>query len=114
MVEKTFVTSTTDINSKDSVLHDYKICCLSRELSLTIRKEVLTGKAKFGVSDDGKEVFQVALAKAFHKGDFRADYYRGHTLLLALDLATAEDILAQLYADTNNDPFSGGRQMNGH
>ena len=79
-----------------------------------IRREVLTGKAKFGVSDDGKELFQVAMAKAFQKGDFRSDYYRGHTLLLALDLASPEDLFAQLYADADNDPFSGGRQMNNH
>lgn len=115
MVEKTLtITNKPELNNKTSILHDYHICCLSREISLTIRKEVLTGKAKFGVSDDGKEVFQVALAKTFQKGDFRADYYRGHTLLLALEIATPEQILAQLYADANNDPFSGGRQMNGH
>lgn len=83
-------------------------------MSIYIRKEVLTGKAKFGVSDDGKELFQVAMARAFKKGDFRADYYRGHTLLLALDLCTVEDLFAQLYADAENDPFSGGRQMNNH
>jgi pyruvate/2-oxoglutarate/acetoin dehydrogenase E1 component/TPP-dependent pyruvate/acetoin dehydrogenase alpha subunit len=98
----------------EEALHDYYICCLSREVSLTIRREVLTGKAKFGVSDDGKELFQVAMAKAFRKGDFRSDYYRGHTLLLSLELATPEDLFAQLYADADNDPFSGGRQMNNH
>lgn len=98
----------------EEALQDYYICCLSREVSLTIRREVLTGKAKFGVSDDGKELFQVAMAKAFRKGDFRSDYYRGHTLLLALELATPEDLFAQLYADADNDPFSGGRQMNNH
>jgi pyruvate/2-oxoglutarate/acetoin dehydrogenase E1 component/TPP-dependent pyruvate/acetoin dehydrogenase alpha subunit len=114
VVEKTLTITKPELNNKSSILHDYHICCLSREISLTIRKEVLTGKAKFGVSDDGKEVFQVALAKTFQKGDFRADYYRGHTLLLALEIATPEQILAQLYADANNDPFSGGRQMNGH
>lgn len=100
--------------SKEEALHDYYLCCLSREVSLSVRREVLTGKAKFGVSDDGKEVFQVAMAKAFQKGDFRADYYRGHTLLLALGLASPEDFFAQLYADADNDPFSGGRQMNNH
>lgn len=98
----------------EEALSDYYICCLSREVSLSIRREVLTGKAKFGVSDDGKELFQVAMAKAFQKGDFRSDYYRGHTLLLALELATPEDLFAQLYADADNDPFSGGRQMNNH
>lgn len=99
---------------KEEALRDYYLCCLSRELSNYIRRDVLTGRAKFGVSDDGKEVFQVAMAKAFKAGDWRADYYRGHTLLLALDLATPEALLAQLYADAPNDPFSGGRQMNNH
>lgn len=101
-------------SERQEILHDYYICCLSRELSLVIRRDVLTGRAKFGVSDDGKELFQVAMAKAYRPGDWRADYYRGHTLLLALELAAPEDILAQLYADPENDPFSGGRQMVGH
>lgn len=96
------------------ILHDYRICCLSREISVFLRRDVLTGRAKFGVADDGKEVFQVAMAKQFKKGDFRADYYRGHTLLLALDICKTEDLFAQLYADSANDPFSGGRQMNNH
>lgn len=100
--------------SSQEALQDYYWCCLSREVSLSIRREVLTGKAKFGVSDDGKELYQIAMAKAFRKGDFRSDYYRGHTLLLALELATPEDLFAQLYADADNDPFSGGRQMNNH
>jgi pyruvate/2-oxoglutarate/acetoin dehydrogenase E1 component/TPP-dependent pyruvate/acetoin dehydrogenase alpha subunit len=100
--------------SREEILRDYYICCLSRQVSISIRKEVLIGRAKFGVSDDGKELLQVAMAKNFKKGDFRADYYRGHTLLLALDLFKIEDIFAQLYADGKNDPFSGGRQMNGH
>ncbi|MGH1435863.1 MAG: alpha-ketoacid dehydrogenase subunit alpha/beta [Lewinella sp.] len=101
-------------SERQEILRDYYICCLSRELSLVIRRDVLTGRAKFGVSDDGKELFQVAMAKAYQAGDWRADYYRGHTLLLALDLAKPEDILAQLYADPENDPFSAGRQMVGH
>ena len=100
--------------SSEEVLNDYFLCALSREVSLLIRREVLTGKAKFGVSDDGKELFQIAMAKVFQKGDFRADYYRGHTLVLALGLCTPEDLFAQLYADADNDPFSGGRQMNNH
>ena len=107
-------TVSATLAERQEILQDYYICCLSRELSLVIRRDVLTGRAKFGVSDDGKEVFQVAMAKAYQNGDWRADYYRGHTLLLALDLAKPEDILAQLYADPNNDPFSGGRQMVGH
>ncbi len=100
--------------SREEVLKDYYTCCVSREVSLSIRKEVLIGRAKFGVYDDGKELLHVAMAKVFEKGDFRADYYRGHTLLIAMDLCSIEDIFAQLYADGNNDPFSGGRQMNGH
>jgi pyruvate/2-oxoglutarate/acetoin dehydrogenase E1 component/TPP-dependent pyruvate/acetoin dehydrogenase alpha subunit len=79
-----------------------------------IRKDVLSGRAKFGVSDDGKELYQVAMARAVRNGDWRADYYRGHTLLLALELATPEQLLAQLYSDPEHDPFSGGRQMGGH
>ncbi|MGB3545604.1 MAG: thiamine pyrophosphate-dependent enzyme [Saprospiraceae bacterium] len=96
------------------LLRDYYLCCLSREISKIIRKDVLTGRAKFGVSDDGKELYQIAMAKSVQPGDWRADYYRGHTFLLALDLCTPEDLLAQLYADTENDPFSAGRQMNNH
>lgn len=101
-------------HTKETVLSDFRICCVSRELSILIRKEVLTGKAKFGVSADGKEVPQVALARVFKKGDWRSGYYRDQTLMLALELATPETILAQLYADPNNDPFSKGRQMNSH
>lgn len=95
-------------------LRDYRICRTSRELSNIIRRDVLTGRAKFGVSDDGKELYQVAMAKAVKNGDWRADYYRGQTLLLALNLTTVEEILAQLYSDAARDPFSKGRQMVGH
>ena len=78
------------------------------------RKEVLTGKAKFAVTGDGKEVPQVAMAKAFMKGDYRAGYYRDQTWMFALGIVSLEEYFAQLYADTENDPFSGGRQMNNH
>ncbi len=98
----------------NEVLRDYYIACLSREASLISRKEVLTGKAKFGISGDGKEVPQIALARAFRKGDYRAGYYRDQTILFALGLCTLEDYFAQLYADPANDPFSGGRQMSSH
>ena len=98
----------------ERALHDYYICRLSRELSNIIRKDVLSGRAKFGVSDDGKELYQVAMARAIQQGDWRADYYRGHTLLLALDRCTPEQLLAQLYSNPAEDPFSGGRQMGGH
>lgn len=96
------------------VLHDFWMCCLSREVSITGRKEVLTGKAKFGILGDGKEVAQVAMARAFRKGDFRSGYYRDQTFMMALGLCSLEDYFAQLYADPDNDPFSAGRQMNAH
>lgn len=100
--------------SKEAVLHDYKIGWISRAASLLGRKEVLTGKAKFGIFGDGKEVAQLALSYAFKKGDYRSGYYRDQTLMFALDLVTPESFFAQLYSDTVNDPFSGGRQMNNH
>ncbi len=78
------------------------------------RKEVLTGKAKFGIIGDGKELPQVALAEQFKPGDWRSGYYRDQTLMLALGIATAQNLFAQLYADPKGDPFSGGRQMNSH
>ena len=96
------------------VLKDFWICCVSREASLLARKEVLSGKAKFGIVGDGKEVPQVAMARAFKKGDFRSGYYRDQTLMFALGISNVEQYFAQLYADTENDPFSGGRQMNCH
>lgn len=103
-----------DFYDKATVLRDFETCCLSREVSLLSRKEVLTGKGKFGITGDGKEVPQVALAHAFRRGDFRSGYYRDQTLMMALGLCKAEDLFAQLYADPENDPFSGGRQMNSH
>ena len=101
---------------RNEVLNDYKVICLSREVSLIARKEVLTGKAKFGIFGDGKELAQVALAKFFQPGDFRSGYYRDQTFMFAAGLATVEQFFAQLYADpdVNNDPFSAGRQMNAH
>lgn len=78
------------------------------------RKEVLGGKAKFGIVGDGKEVPQVALARVFGKGDWRSGYYRDQTWMFALGLSTVEEFFAQLYSDPDNDPFSGGRQMNCH
>jgi len=98
----------------NEVLKDYWVCCVSREVSLLGRKEVLTGKAKFGILGDGKEVPQVAMARAFRKGDWRSGYYRDQTFIFALGLSSVEDYFAQLYADPENDPFSGGRQMNAH
>ncbi|MCB9316299.1 MAG: transketolase [Lewinellaceae bacterium] len=100
--------------AREEVLHDFRICCISREASILARKEVLTGKANFGIIGDGKEVAQVAMAKAWRKGDFRSGYYRDQTLMLALDLMTLDDFFGQLYGDPENDKFSGGRQMNCH
>ncbi len=101
---------------KQEVLKDYRIVCESREASLLGRKEVLTGKAKFGIFGGGKEVAQVAMAKFFMPGDFRAGYYRDQTFMFSTGLATIEQFFSQLYSDTdiNNDPFSAGRQMNAH
>lgn len=101
---------------KDEVLKDFKYACISREASLLGRKEVLNGKAKFGIFGDGKEVAQVAMAKFFQPGDFRSGYYRDQTFMLASGLATVEELFAQLYADPDGErePFSSGRQMNCH
>jgi pyruvate/2-oxoglutarate/acetoin dehydrogenase E1 component/TPP-dependent pyruvate/acetoin dehydrogenase alpha subunit len=103
-------------NFRQEVLHDYRWVCISRETSLISRKEVLTGKAKFGIFGDGKEVAQVAMAKFFQPGDFRSGYYRDQTFMFATGLATVDQFFAQLYADPDgtHDPFSAGRQMNAH
>ncbi|MBK8053807.1 MAG: transketolase [Saprospiraceae bacterium] len=99
---------------KENVLHDFWLCQVSREASLIGRKEVLNGRGKFGIYGDGKEVPQVAMARAFRKGDWRSGYYRDQTFMFALGISTVEQYFAQLYADTERDPFSGGRQMNNH
>jgi len=96
------------------VLHDFWICCVSREASIMVRREVLTGKAKFGIGGSGKEVAQVAMARAFKKGDFRAGYYRDQTFMFAIGEADLESYFAEVYADSMHDPFSGGRQMASH
>lgn len=101
---------------KQEVLNDYKIARISRECSLLGRKEVLTGKAKFGIFGDGKEVPQLAMAKAFKNGDFRSGYYRDQTFMMAIGALNIQQFFAGLYghADINQDPMSGGRQMGGH
>ncbi len=101
---------------RQEVLQDYKIAMESREVSLIGRREVLTGKAKFGIFGDGKEVAQIAMAKFFKNGDFRAGYYRDQTFMFSTGLADIEQFFAQLYADPDitHDPFSAGRQMNAH
>ncbi|HVM86632.1 MAG TPA: thiamine pyrophosphate-dependent enzyme [Puia sp.] len=103
-------------NFRNEVLKDYRMAFESREASLLGRKEVLTGKAKFGIFGDGKEVPQVALSKFFRPGDFYAGYYRDQTLAFATGIATVEEFFSQLYADPDmqNDPHSAGRQMNSH
>lgn len=106
-----------DFNSfKQQVLLDYQLACESREASILGRKEVLTGKAKFGIFGDGKELAQIALAKQFHNGDFRSGYYRDQTLMMAISALTLEQYFAGLYAhaDPIIEPQSAGRQMGGH
>jgi pyruvate/2-oxoglutarate/acetoin dehydrogenase E1 component/TPP-dependent pyruvate/acetoin dehydrogenase alpha subunit len=102
--------------TKESILRDYRIAFQSRQASLIGRREVFTGKAKFGIFGDGKEVAQVALARAFRPGDFRSGYYRDQTLMMALGLLTLEQFFAQLYADADieREPCSAGRSMTAH
>ncbi|HEV7784042.1 MAG TPA: thiamine pyrophosphate-dependent dehydrogenase E1 component subunit alpha, partial [Thermoanaerobaculia bacterium] len=102
--------------TKESVVRDYRIAFQSRQASLIGRREVFTGKGKFGIFGDGKEVAQVALARAFRLGDYRSGYYRDQTLMMALGLLTAEQFFAQLYADPEieREPCSAGRSMNAH
>ncbi|HRN99607.1 MAG TPA: thiamine pyrophosphate-dependent enzyme, partial [Flavobacterium sp.] len=101
---------------KAEVLKDYRLAVTSRECSLLGRREVLTGKAKFGIFGDGKEVPQLAMAKAFKNGDFRSGYYRDQTFMMAIGKLTIQQFFAGLYghADIEHDPMSGGRQMGGH
>jgi pyruvate/2-oxoglutarate/acetoin dehydrogenase E1 component/TPP-dependent pyruvate/acetoin dehydrogenase alpha subunit len=101
---------------KTEVLTDYKIAVTSRECSLFGRREVLTGKAKFGIFGDGKEVPQLALAKAFRNGDFRSGYYRDQTFMMAIGQLNIQQFFAGLYGHTDlaHDPMSAGRQMGGH
>jgi len=114
LFEKSLSFNPTDTDFVKEVLNDYKIACESRQVSLAARKEVLTGKAKFGITGDGKEIAQLAMARAFRNGDYRAGYYRDQTFMFAAGLSTLEQFFAQIYGDVENDPFSGGRQMNSH
>ena len=102
--------------TKEDILKDYQLACESREASLMGRKEVFAGKAKFGIFGDGKELAQIAMAKAFQKGDWRSGYYRDQTFMMAIGELTLEAFFAQLYADTQieNEPASAGRCMNSH
>jgi len=110
---------TNDLSQQDfiaQVIQDYKIAYQSRHASLIGRKEVLTGKAKFGIFGDGKEVAQIAMAKVFEHGDWRSGYYRDQTFMFALGLSDVQKFFAQLYAHASveKEPASGGRSMNGH
>ena len=109
--------STVDFDTfKQEVIADFRLACESREASLLGRREVLTGKAKFGIFGDGKELAQIALAKQFQDGDFRSGYYRDQTLMMAIDQLTLQQYFAGLYGHTNveEEPLSAGRQMGGH
>jgi len=101
---------------KAQIIHDYEIAFLSRTCSLLGRKEVLTGKAKFGIFGDGKELPQLAMARSFKNGDFRSGYYRDQTFMMALGLLKPKDFFHGLYATTDieKEPMSAGRQMGGH
>ena len=116
MSETTSKTEITFEDFKQEVLNDYKIATISRECSLLGRKEVLTGKAKFGIFGDGKEVPQLAMAKAFQNGDFRSGYYRDQTFMMAIGQLSIQQFFAGLYghSDLEHDPMSAGRQMGGH
>ena len=119
MLQKTVPLNKQEISFnefKKEVLQDYRIAKISRECSLLGRREVLTGKAKFGIFGDGKEVPQLAMAKAFQKGDFRSGYYRDQTFMMAIGALSPQQFFAGLYAhtDINADPMSAGRQMGGH
>jgi pyruvate/2-oxoglutarate/acetoin dehydrogenase E1 component/TPP-dependent pyruvate/acetoin dehydrogenase alpha subunit len=100
----------------EEVIGDYRLAYQSRQASVIGRRDALSGRAKFGIFGDGKEVAQIALAKAFRKGDFRAGYYRDQTFMFALGIATIQELFAQLYAhaDAEAEPSSAGRQMNAH
>ena len=102
--------------AKEEILNDYRIANISRQLSILGRKEALSGKAKFGIFGDGKEIPQLALAKVFREGDWRSGYYRDQTLMLAAGLFSPEEFFAQLYGDTDiqANPGNGGRLMNNH
>src|SRR5690606_19101718 len=101
---------------QEIALKDYELAVASREASLIGRREVLTGKAKFGIFGDGKELPQIALAKCFQPGDIRSGYYRDQTLMFATGMSNLEAFFAQLYANPNttDEPSSAGRMMNGH
>jgi pyruvate/2-oxoglutarate/acetoin dehydrogenase E1 component/TPP-dependent pyruvate/acetoin dehydrogenase alpha subunit len=101
---------------QEEILTDYRLACRSRQVSLVGRREVMGGKAKFGIFGEGKELAQIAMAKAFRKGDFRSGYYRDQTFMFAIGATSVQEFFAQLYAhtDVEADPASAGRAMNAH
>ena len=101
---------------KEEIIKDYRLAYQSRQASLIGRREVLSGKAKFGIFGDGKEIAQLAIARAFKKGDWRSGYYRDQTWMFMLGVMSIQEFFAQLYshADVTYDPASAGRQMNAH
>lgn len=106
----------TFVDFRRELLEDYRVACESRAVSLLGRREVLTGKAKFGIFGDGKELAQIAMAKVFRDGDFRSGYYRDQTFMMAIDEITIQEMFAGLYGHTDvvSEPTSAGRQMAGH
>ena len=114
-LEDTEFKSTTDILTEE-IINDYYIACLSRQLSLLGRREVHNGRAHFGIFGDGKEVVQIAYAKAFKKGDWRSGYYRDQTFMLYLGLLQPEEFFAMIYGDTDIEfnPSTVGRNFNNH
>ena len=103
-------------NFREEVLEDYRLARISRQCSVVARKEVLTGKAKFGIFGDGKEVAQIAMAKNFRKGDWRSGYYRDQTFMMAAGIVTQEGFFAQIYGSTDQEmnPGNAGRNFNNH
>jgi pyruvate/2-oxoglutarate/acetoin dehydrogenase E1 component/TPP-dependent pyruvate/acetoin dehydrogenase alpha subunit len=118
-MQKDVLSSTQGLSFEDFkkiVLNDYRVINESRQTSLLGRKEVLTGKAKFGIFGDGKELAQIAMAKVFQNGDFRSGYYRDQTFMMAIEQLSLQEYFAGLYGHTDleKEPMSGGRQMGGH
>src|ERR1700744_996997 len=119
MLQKATISQTERLSFeefKQEALKDYHLAVASREANLIGRREVLTGKDKFGIFGDGKELAQIAAAKCFKAGDIRSGYYRDQTLMFATGMSSIQEFFAQLYADMSveNEPASGGRMMNGH
>ena len=107
---------TADMLTREKILSDYRLACESRQVSLLGRRDVMGGRAKFGIFGDGKEIAQIAAARAFKRGDFRSGYYRDQTFVAALGELRWQEFFAQLYAHTDieHDPNTAGRSMNGH